>query len=416
MERTRKGRWTSRAAAVLAGATAIALIGCGGAATSGESGASGSFKDVTVTSIVDMTGPNSYSGKPTGRGMELAARDINDRGGFKVGGQNYHLVVKTEDTTSSVDQTVSLFRQALAQGDKFVFGPVQGNETLASVELTRNRPVMHLVPAGEGFITGRHKSPSAYPNVMPMQIIGSQRQACYVPAYVNQFKPRTVVILMIDNASGKVYQAGLPPQFKAAGVSNVFVEPYASGTTDFAPLLTRAMGHNPDLFVVGYQGPDIDNILRQAHDLGIDKKVPFAGTEGSGGQDPITAFGQPLENWMWLQTGPPWGSGTPAEQRAIQLWKQAYNEDPAATATTLNEVMFLGYDVGHMLVNAMKKAGTVDDTNRIIQAFEGVTYKGLDNWTVQSDGTAIYNVWIGRYVNGKATYTLCNITPLPPGA
>jgi branched-chain amino acid transport system substrate-binding protein len=399
--------------ALLAGAMTVAVIACGGGATSDTGG---SYKEVTVNSIVDMTGPNSYSGKPVGRGMELAAKDINDKGGFKVGGQNYHLVVKTKDTTSSVDQTVSLFRQSLAEGAKFVFGPVQGNETLASVELTKNRPVMHMVPAGESFITARHKNPAGYPNVMPMQLIGTQRQACYIPAFVKQFKPKTVVILMIDNASGKTYQQGLPPQLKSAGVSNVYVEPYATGTTDFAPLLTRAMGRNPDLFVVGYQGPDIDNILRQAHDLGIDKKVPFAGTEGSGGQDPITAFGQPLENWMWVQSGPPFGSATPEEQRAVQLWKQAYKEDPAAPTATINEVMFLGYDVGHMLVNAMKKAGTVDDVNKIISAFEGVTYKGLNSWTVEKDGTAIYDIWIGRYVGGKATYTVCNITPLPPGA
>ncbi len=64
------------------------------------------------------------------------------------------------------------------------------------------------------------------------------------------------------------------------------------------------------------------------------------------------------------------------------------------------------YDPVHMAVQAMEKAGSVDDPTKIAQALRGMTYAGVMNWRVDDKGQ-FHSDWdIGSMERGgKITWT-----------
>jgi branched-chain amino acid transport system substrate-binding protein len=393
----------------------IALAACGGSSQTSNS----TMTDLPVAQVLPITGSASSVGIPVSRGFQLGVDDINSHGGINVGGKTYRLAVTTEDDATIPDQAVALIRKHLDSSDtKIIYGPDSTPETLPSVEIMKNRDVFNISCCSGTFAVALYHDPTKYPNIVSMQNVTQQHQQCYLPTFVSISKAKKVAALLNNNPTGQLVAKNLPIYLGKQGIDpgNIDIEFFPSNTTDFTPVLTKIAAKNPDLVILGvFTAPPV-TILRQANDLGLTSKMVFAGTEGAGIQDPVTAIGKQLENWMWPQLGPSFDSGNPTLEKVRQLWIKKYNQDPATTAY-LTSTIFLGWDGAHMLKLALEKGGSVTSPAAMVKGWKQIgTYKGLNTLHVSPDGIAAYDEQVGQIKNGKAVYTNCPETPIAVGS
>jgi branched-chain amino acid transport system substrate-binding protein len=402
-----------RFATTLAGVLAVAACG-GGAQTS-----SSTMIDLPVAAVMPFTGAASSVGTPITRGFELGINDINAHGGVTVAGKTYRLVLKIEDDATIPDQAVALIRKHLDSADtKIIYGPDSTPETLPVVEIMKNRDVFNISCCSGTFASTLYHDPSKYPNIVSMQSVTQQHQGCYLPTFVSASKAKKVAALLNNNPTGQLVAKNLPTYLGKQGIepSNIDIQFFPSNTTDFTPILTKIAAKNPELAILGVFTQPPVTILRQANDLGLTSKMVFAGTEGAGISDPVTATGKQLENWMWPQLGPAFDSGNTTLERARQLWKQKYNEDPANTPY-LTSVIFLGWDGAHMLKLALEKGGSVSSPAAMVKGWKQIgSYKGINTNHVSPDGVGSYDEQVGQIKGGKATYIDCPTTPVAVGS
>jgi branched-chain amino acid transport system substrate-binding protein len=135
---------------------------------------------------------------------------------------------------------------------------------------------------------------------------------------------------------------------KEAGLEVVMNEPFRAGTPDFAPILNRVKGLNPDiLFIIGYSGDNLQ-IARQSAQLGIKPKLLV--TQGAG--EKRSDFGAAGDNvvvvdlWSAKQT-------TPGLAEWVKKAEAKRGSDVVSTAVQ-------GYVAMKNLIDAAKAAGSWD--------------------------------------------------------
>jgi branched-chain amino acid transport system substrate-binding protein len=101
-----------RLARVVAILIALAAAGCGGTASNNKGDARGSLL-VVVNAPFSRT---PYIGETIDRGVSLAVRDVNDRGGVTVGGRTYDVRVKRLDNALSPRRALQNVRRAVEDG------------------------------------------------------------------------------------------------------------------------------------------------------------------------------------------------------------------------------------------------------------------------------------------------------------
>ena len=102
---------------------------------------------VKVVALLGVTGPLASLDVPTAAGIQLAAKQINDAGGFKVDGKSYTLDVTVEDIQGRPDQAVGAARRLVADKSAIaILGPVASSLSVPVVEVSQPK-MLQLTPA-----------------------------------------------------------------------------------------------------------------------------------------------------------------------------------------------------------------------------------------------------------------------------
>lgn len=391
------------------------VTACGGGTSSGGST---QVSDLPITIIMPTTGAASVVGIPIEHAFMLGVEDINAKGGLKIGGKSYRFAVTSVDDASNPDQAVAAAHSAISSGAKVIFGPDTNLESLPVMQLAKGQDVFNIqCCAAQPAVTIYH-DPAQYPNVVSLQPTNQQLQDCYMPVMVKQSKAKKVAVLL-NQAANPTFLQTIPGSLEKGGIAapDINIQQFPNGTQDFTPILSKVAQGNPDMIILGTLGLSPSSTpLRQANDLGLTSKTAFAGMQGSNPTDPVVGIGRPLEGYQWPQLGPAFDSGNTELENVRSLWKKKYGQDPATT-NYLTSVIFLGWDGIHMLKNAFEKAGAVD-VKALARAWRGVSYKGVNEWTISKDGIAVYQIQVGRWQAGKQVFSECSprLTPIAAGS
>src|SRR5262249_49850544 len=149
---------------------------------------------------------------------------------------------------------------------------------------------------------------------------------------------------------------------------------FPPGTTDFTSYVTRAKGSGADAISYLYPQSSFPDLLRTIVDLNLTLKGVGARSLDPG----IAAKGVngrplPFPFFTILQTP---SIDYPASDKV-----RAYRDRLKAFAPSLGgptvSFSFFTYDFIYMLVEAMKRAGTVDDVSKIALTLGSLTYDGV---------------------------------------
>jgi ABC-type branched-chain amino acid transport systems, periplasmic component len=336
----------------------------------------------------DLSGRTSSFGQSTKNGVEMAADEINKAGG--INGRQVQIL--TEDDQGEPNKAATVVTKLINQ-DKVValLGEVASSNTLAAAPKAQEAKVPMISPSST--------------NATVTQVGDYIFRVCFIDPFqgevmakfsANNLKAKRAAILYDFNSD---YSRGLYQVFKRSfttlGGQVVAEKSYTQGDRDFSGQLTSIRAANPDvIYVPGYYG-EVGVISNQTKQLGI--KAPLLGGDGWDAPQ-LWQLGGASLNGNYISNHYSVDDPSPAIQKFVGDFKGRYGVQPDALAA-------LGYDAMKVLADAIKRAGTTENTklrDAIAQTkdFPGVTGK----ITIDKDRNAVKPAVVLKLQDGRFVY------------
>jgi branched-chain amino acid transport system substrate-binding protein len=342
---------------------------------------------VKIGEIEAQTGSLNTYGWMSAQGMSMAVAEINNVGGLEVAGKQYKLELVNPDTQGNPQQALIELKKMLEQEQvKYVFGPFLTNVYKGIEPYAKGFNGRFLLMGGATaihFDLGKpdhdfairtwnwDAGPSGFGSLMVDNL--KQRGA------------KRVAMLMQNDAFGHVARDIYAVLFQKAGIA-FDEEWFEPGTTDFSSVLAKIAAGKPDYLFPGYTDAVLYDIVRQATEIGITRFWLVRGSLGPGlkNKDVLDEYVIYIPKYFEQAE-----QSEPKIKKFIADYKVFYKSDfPYDQAPLCSSSC---YDHVFMLVEAMKRAGSVDDVAKVKQALLSFTYPGLWNTRYDETGEAVFN-------------------------
>jgi branched-chain amino acid transport system substrate-binding protein len=322
------------------------------AAISASGGGASAQEVVNIGWTGPLSGGAALYGKNTLSGLELSAKEINDAGGFEVGGKKYTLnVVALDDKYSPSEAAVNAKRLRAQNKVPIVFCPHSGGGF--AIQAFNDQ---------DGFILG------AYTSVPQITERGNKLTLRIPPSFAGYVEPfirvemgafgKKLGMAGADHDYAKAWAALIAPAWKQAGGTVVAENPMSyNKDTDFYSGVSRVIAGQPDVMFVGGASEPTALVIKQARELG------FQGGFMVMDQAKLDEIARTLGGDITLLEGaigtlPLVNDTRPGAVSFVPKYKKAFNRDPGTEAS-------LNYTSLNAVVEAMKLAGTVTDSSAI---------------------------------------------------
>jgi branched-chain amino acid transport system substrate-binding protein len=354
---------------------------------------------VKIGQIEAQTGTLASYGWMGVQGAGLAVDEINRAGGFKVGNKTYKLQLISPDTRANPQEALIQLKQLLEQEKvKYVFGPFLTN-VFNGIEpyATQNNGKFLMM----GGATAMHAALAAPNHEYILRTwnwdSGPSGFGQLMVDYLKNQGVKKVAMLFQNDAFGKVAVDIYTPIFKSKGI-DLQVELFEPGTKDFSAPLSKLAAGKPDYLFPGYTDAVLYDIVRQATETGLFKRFFLVrGSMGPGlkNKDLIDDYIAYLPKYFEEAE-----KKEPKVQQFIASYKKFYKREfPYDQAPLCSSSC---YDHVYMLVEAMKRAGTVDDVAKVKKELMSFTYHGIWNIRYDSTGEAVFGFDVVHMKKGGA--------------
>lgn len=341
---------------VLAGLAA----GCGGGEKKADT--------IKVGANLEMTGGSASYGISSKNAIELAFKEINEKGG--INGKQLELVVA--DNKSEAAEATNAMQKLVSQDNVVaVIGPNLSSSVIAASAINNSAKVLDIAPMATN------------PYVTVDQASGKTKDFNYRTCFIDPFQGTVMAkfataelgvvnaAILIDNSSD--YAKGLAQFFKEnfvkEGGAVTAEESYLQKDTDFKATLTKIKATNPDfLYVPGYY-QEVGLIVKQARELGMN--MPIAGGDGwDSAKMPEIAGAAALNNTYFSSLYSP-DDSSDINKNFVAAYEKAYGQKPDVFAA-------LSYDSALLVAEAIKNAGStepakISEAMAKINGFSGVS-------------------------------------------
>jgi branched-chain amino acid transport system substrate-binding protein len=222
--------------------------------------------------IYAMTGKGSALGVKQMDAAKFAVNEINAMGGADFGGKRVKIEPIYQDTETKPDVAVRKMKSMIkANGITALVGGTFAHVSLAMNAQSKKTPIVFCATNGvpENFFTPQEKGPYSVSMISPAESIGSGASA-----YVTEvMKLKNIVLMLPDYAYGHGALRGHENVLKKMPDVKYTTIMTPVGTADMTPYLIKAMEAKPQIVIMGQWGNDAINILKQAYELGMQKKT-----------------------------------------------------------------------------------------------------------------------------------------------
>jgi len=356
---------SGRVMLTLIAAVAMLAAACNNAPPTGGPGpsaAAGGTLRIGFTS--SQTGSLNKESKEQTQGLQLWANDVNGQGGIAVGDQRYQVQLVSYDDESVQDRVQQLYTRLITD-DKvdFLISPYGSASAAASMVVTEQYGKTNLVVGAASysiFQRGyRHVfqvySPAGEYLTGALDLLRAQNPSANRIVLVNENEPFSTDVIK----AARDYA-------EQQGFDIVLQEAYETGTADFAPLINKIAGENPDAILGGGHFADGSALARQLWEKQV--KVGLVALLVAPGQPEFKDLGDAAlgivgpSQWEPQVTysasaaealGIPYTG--PAVTQFTQRYQDTYGYEPGYIAAG-------GYATGVILERAISDAGSVDPT------------------------------------------------------
>jgi branched-chain amino acid transport system substrate-binding protein len=356
-------RWIS---ACIAAVLALALAGSAAAA-----------ETVKVGIVLPLTGEQAKFGEIEKRSFQMAAEEINAKGGVK--GMKLELLF--EDDTGKPDVGRSAVEKLISQSKvPVITGGYSSSVTAAATAVAQQFKVPFLVTTG----SADKITESKYDYVFRINPPASEYPAAVVTFLREVAKPKTTVILYENSLFGQSSSKEFEEDCQKLGIKVLLKEGYNKGAIDFKPMLTKVKSMNPDLVYMVSYVMDAALLMRQAKELDFNPKLFIGGGAGFTLPEFRKNAGDAAEfvysATLWVETIP-----YPGAMDYYKKYQAKYKEDTEYHGAEAYASMYV-------VADALKRAKSITPkdvrealtTTNMMTAFGPVKFVSYDKKTQQN--------------------------------
>ena len=329
--------------------------------------------------VAPLTGPTAEAGTAIKQGAQMAADEVNAKGGIDAGGKKVKLELIFEDDTGKPEVGVSVAEKLLGRdkvnllvGDAFA-----SSVTMAIMELAPKNPEIPFVswePVSSAITAKVRKDTAKYANYWKFDFdsTGYARTVFNTIKWLvdgQQMNPKTKTVAFVveDTDYGRSNANDTKALFEADGWKSVAIETVPLGHTDFYPQMNKLKSLKPDVVVTVFTalGSGVA-YAKQAQEIGLTATqmavyYPLR-------PEFIQQAGKASEGLLWTPL-----SFAPNE---IASQKSMADNIKAKYKVNVNSDHASGYDGVMIIVNAISKAGSTDG-KKVNDALSKIDFKGI---------------------------------------
>jgi len=242
----------------------VVLAGCAPAATPTPAGP----KVITFGCAVEMTGAKATEGMAMKDGVDLWVDWTNSHGGIEVGGEKYNVEVIYYDDESDPQTAAKLTEKLITEhGTKLLFGPFSSAITIATAAIGEKYGALTMATLANGADVYRQGYKYVFSILPPAG--NYLRLLIEMAATQLEPKPKTCVVLALDDPFGRSCAEGIKKYAEEAGFEVLLYEKYPSDAKDLSSLLTKVKALEPDMILASSLFAQAMLITRQAKELNV---------------------------------------------------------------------------------------------------------------------------------------------------
>ncbi|MDD2547618.1 MAG: branched-chain amino acid ABC transporter substrate-binding protein [Burkholderiaceae bacterium] len=320
---------------------------------------------VKIGHVAPMSGPQASFGKDHENGARMAVDDLNAQN-LTIGGKKIRFELMAEDDAADPKQGTAAAQKLCDAKVAGVVGHLNSGTTIPASKVYNDCGIPHVTGASTNPGLTKPGYKTTYRIIANDNALGAGL-AVYA---IDTLKLKTVAV--IDDRTA--YGQGLAEVFKKAAAAKgmkVVDEQFTTDkATDFMAILTAIKGKKPDAVFFGGMHTQAAPMLRQMEQLGM-AQVKYFGGDGICTQEIIqlTAGAKTLGNVICGE-----GGSSIAKMPGGLEWKRRYDAKYPGQFQIYSPYT---YDAAMLLVDAMKRANSVDPkvyTPELLKAqFKGVT-------------------------------------------
>lgn len=299
-----------------------------------------------------LTGPLSAVAAPDAKAVELAVTKINEAGGVRVGGRTYKLRPVVVDNKYSSEGEVGTANKLIFE-DKVKITILWG---LTLPHMTISEPAKSITFSGSPStkVYGKYTFRILYSNAGTGPVI-----ARWIKEKRPGAKVASVLTMEKDDMSGRASGELWAKTAAYYGLKDMGAEYLPPATEDFYPALAKVLPLNPDMLMTSSIA-QYGLLAKQARERGYKGLIAlqwhafpqYIEAAGPGGEGAISTAWDP-ESELTPQ----------GVKDFVASYRAAYKMEPSTGA-------ILFYNGVYLAARAMEKAGTVEDTDKMVKALE----------------------------------------------
>jgi len=237
--------------------------------------------EVKIGVVGPLSGPQANSGIAMRKGFELAAEEVNGKGGLTIGGKQQPVTLLFEDSASRPEMGISAAQKLLTRDnvDILIADSMASSVTLATMELAPSfaKFMASGQPVSIAIAQKIKAQPERYANFWKMSFNSDAYAAAIHDAVkdlvasgkVNAAK-KSIAFVVEDTDYGKSNVEFTAPLFEGDGWKVVSNDAVPNGTADFYPQLSKLRANEPDVLVSIFTSPNSGAALvKQLKEQGI---------------------------------------------------------------------------------------------------------------------------------------------------
>lgn len=220
-----------------------------------------------------LTGKQAKFGEMMKHSYEMAAEEINAKGGVK----GKKLVLGFEDSSAKPETARAIVEKLIdVKKQPIIVGEYTSAcaKAVAAVAEERKTPYL-IVASADDNITQQN-----YKYVFRQNAVNAHYADGVISFFKDVVKPKTIAILYESSAFGTSGADAMEKDAQKVGTKVLLKEKYEAGSVDFKPILSKVKAAQPDvIFMVSYV-MDASLLMKQIKELRLDAKLFAGGAAG----------------------------------------------------------------------------------------------------------------------------------------
>lgn len=220
-----------------------------------------------------LTGSQAKFGEMEKRSYEIAAEEINAKGGIK----GKKIVLTFEDSQGKPDISRSIAEKLIdVKKQPVIFGEYSSSCSKAIAAVANERKTPYLVVTGaDDAITQQN-----YKYVFRMNLPNAYYAIGLMSFMKEVVKPTSIAILYESSDFGTSGGEDMAKHAEKIGMKVLVKEKYEKGAVDFKPVLSKVKAARPDVIYMVSYVMDASLLMKQIKELRIDAKLFAGGAAG----------------------------------------------------------------------------------------------------------------------------------------